>query len=287
MLYKISRGGFTAKMGASEARREAVAKLLAADAAGELQAYLLANSGLPGPRGNLELAQALADLLARDPPGPEVRAGLQAWRALSAEEAPTGDPREYLCFCGTLARGADWVRGRGGRGGHGAREKIARDLRRAAGDPRWRRREAVAMALQRIGEADPAALLGVLGAWIADGTWLELRAVAAALAHPPLLGDRAFALQALALAERVLDKAAGAAAATRRTEGYRTLRQGLGYALSVLAAAEPEEGFALLERWAARRDPDLSWVIRENLKKKRLAAHADRVARLKAALGGA
>ena len=63
------------------------------------------------------------------------------------------------------------------------------------------------MALQRIGEADPAALLGVLGAWIADGTWLELRAVAAALAHPPLLGDPAFALQALALAERVLEKA--------------------------------------------------------------------------------
>jgi hypothetical protein len=81
-------------MGASEARREAVAKLLAADAAGELQAYLLANSGLPGPRGNLELAQALADLLARGPPGPKVRAGLEAWRALSAEEAPTGDPRE-------------------------------------------------------------------------------------------------------------------------------------------------------------------------------------------------
>jgi len=261
-----------------------VAGLLAADAAGKLRSYLLANSGLPGPRGNLELAQALADLLARDPPGPEVRAGLEAWRALSAEEAPTGDPREYLCFCGTLAWGADWVRGRGG---PGARGKIARGLRRAAGDPRWRRREAVAMALQRIGEADPAALLNLLGAWLEDGTWLELRAVAAALAHPPLLGDRAFCLRALALADRLLAGLAGAAAAARRTTDYRTLRQGLGYALSVLAAAEPQEGFALLERWAARRDPDLDWVMRENLKKKRLAAHADRVARLKAALGGA
>jgi hypothetical protein len=275
-------------MGTSEARREAVAKLLAADAAGELQAYLLANSGLPGPRGNLELAHTLADLLARDPPGPAVRGSLEAWRALSAEQAPTGDPREYLCFCGTLARGSDWVRGRGGRSsGGGGREKIARDLRRAAGDPRWRRREAVAMALQRIGEADPSALLETLGSWLEDGTYLELRAVAAALAHPPLLGDPSFARRALELADHLLAGLAGAAKGARREEGYRTLRQGLGYALSVLAAAEPKEGFALLERWAARRDPDLGWVIRENLKKKRLAAHADRVARLKAALGGA
>ena len=206
-------------MGANEARREAVGKLLAVDAAGELQDYLLANSGLPGPRGNLELAHALAGLLARDPPGPAVRAGLEAWRALSAEEAPTGDPREYLCFCGTLAWGADWVRSR--RGGHGApTEKIARGLRRAAGDPRWRRREAAAMALQLIGEADPPALLELLGAWVEDGTWLELRAVAAALAHPPLLGERAFALQALALGGRLMEKAAGAAAAARRTEDY-------------------------------------------------------------------
>jgi hypothetical protein len=258
-----------------------LAKLLAGDAAGELEAYLLANSGLPGPRGNLELAHALAGLLSRDPPGPAVRASLEAWRALTAEEAPTGDPREYLCFCGTLGWSADWVRGRSGR------EKIARGLRQAAGDPRWRRREAVAMALQRLGEADPKALLDLLASWLESGSFLELRAVAAALAHPPLLGDPAFARQALALADGIMERVAAAAPATRREEDFRVLRQGLGYALSVLAAAEPEKGFGLLERWAASRDPDLSWVIRENLKKKRLAAHAGKVARVSAALGGA
>ena len=272
-----------------------LADLLARDAAAELGAYLLANSGLPGPRGNLELAHALADLLSRDPPGPSVRASLEAWRGMTAAEAPTGDPLEYLTFCGTLAWSADWVRGRGGR------EKIARGLRQAAGDPRWRRREAVAMSLQRLGEADPKALLDLLASWLEaaaapslaataprssrprKGSFLELRAVAAALAHPPLLGDPAFARQALALADRIMERVAAAA---RREEDFRVLRQGLGYALSVLAAAEPQNGFALLERWAGSRDPDVAWVIRENLKKKRLAVHAKRVACVSAALGG-
>jgi hypothetical protein len=281
-------------MGTVEAKGERLAVLLAADAAGELENYLLTNSGLPGPRGNLELAHALADLLARKPPGPAVQAGLTAWRALTAEEAPTGDPREYLCFCGTLAWSADWVRGPGGgQGGGRGRTQITRALRQAAGDQRWRRREAVAMALQRIGEADQAALLALLASWLEGGSFLELRAVVAALAHPPLLSDAAFARQALTLADRIMERVAaparrksGLAPAARREEDFRVLRQGLGYALSVLAAAEPERGFALLERWAASRDPDVAWILRENLKKKRLAAHAGRVARLSAALGG-
>ena len=280
-------------MGTAEARGERLSVLLAADAAGELENYLLANSGLPGPRGNLELAHVLAELLARKAPGPAVRASLAAWRALTAEEAPAGDPGEYLCFCGTLAWGADWVRGPGGRGsGSGSRSgvrgraQILRDLRQAAGDQRWRRREAVAMALQRIGEAQPTALLALLASWLARGSFQELRAAAAALAHPPLLRAPAFARQALALADRIMRRVAAASPAERREEDFRVLRQGLGYALSVLAAAEPERGFALLERWAACRDPEVAWILRENLKKKRLAPHAGRAARLSAVLGG-
>ncbi len=289
-------------MTAREARRQKLSVLLAGDAAAKLEAFLLANSGLPGPRGNLELAHDLADLLAAEAPPPAVKAKLEGWRALAEAQAPTGDPGEYLCFCGTLAWSADWVRagarggGRatGGRGSSGGRAtggrgraQINRGLRRAAEDPRWRRREAVAMALQRIGEADPAALLALLGSWLEKGSFLELRAVAAALAHPPLLADRAFARRALGLADRILKRFAAASRAARLHEGFRVLRQGLGYALSVLAAAEPEKGLALLERWAARPDPDVVWILRENLKKKRLAEHAGRLSRLAKALGGA
>jgi hypothetical protein len=285
-------------MTAREAHRQKLSGLLAGDEAAELESFLLSNSGLPGPRGNLELAHDLADLLAAKAPLAAVRESLKRWRALAAEQAPTGDPREYLCFCGTLAWSADWVRGggrggaerggagaRGGRGG-GSREAIAHGLRRAASDPRWRRREAVAMALQRIGEVDPKAMLELLSPWV-NGSFLEQRAVAAALAHPPLLGDRAVAGKALSLADRILQRVAEAEPGARKREDFRVLRQGLGYALSVLAAADPERGFALLERWAARRDADVRWILRENLKKKRLAAHAGRLSRLAKALGGA
>jgi hypothetical protein len=274
-------------MTAREARRGKLSGLLAGDAGAELEAFLLANSGLPGPRGNLELAHDLVDLLAAQAPPAAMREKLEHWRALTAEQAPTGDPREYLCFCGTLAWSADWTRAGERSGGARGRAQIGRGLRRAAGDPRWRRREAVAMALQRIGEADPAALLSLLDSWLEDGSFLELRAVAAALAHPPLLGEPAFTRQALSLAERILERTAAASPEARKQEDFRVLRQGLGYALSVLVAAEPKEGFALLERWAARRDPDLNWVLRENLKKKRLARWPEPVRRLTAKLGGA
>ena len=271
----------------AEWSREQLASLLAADAAAELEGCLLANSGLPGPRGNLELAHALADRLAREAPGPAVRARLERWRAQAPEQAPTGNPREFLSFCGALARSADWARDGDGPGGERGRAQIARDLRQAAEDPRWRMREAAAMALQRIGEADPASLLELLPAWLETGSYFVLRAVAAALAHPPLLEDPAIARRALTLADGVLSKAAAAPAAARREEGFRVLRQGLGYALSVLAAAEPEQGFALMEHWAARRDPDVAWILRENLKKKRLARYPEGLRRVSKKLGGA
>jgi len=267
------------QMAAGEACRERLSRLLADDAAGELEAFLLASSGLPGPRGNLGLAHALADLLALEAHGPAVRQRLEDWRALAAEEAPTGDPREFLAFCGTLALSAGWSHSR-------TRAKIASSLREAANDPRWRMREGAAMALQRVGETDPEALLDLLDRWLKAGTFLELRAVAAALAHLPLLGDAAFARKALALADRTLRGLAAAKPAARREESFRVLRQGLGYALSVLAAAEPEAGFALLERWADGGDPDVAWVLRENLKKKRLARYPEHARSVRVKLGG-
>lgn len=52
----------------------------------------------------------------------------------------------------------------------------------------------------------------------------------------------------------------------------RVLRQALGYAVSVVAAAAPDEGIPLLERLATAADADARWIARENLKKARLTA---------------
>jgi hypothetical protein len=65
-------------------------------------------------------------------------------------------------------------------------------------DPRWRTREGVAMALQRLGDADMAGLLEAMEAWATD-TPLVQRAAAAALCEPRLLRDPAHAARVLAM----------------------------------------------------------------------------------------
>jgi hypothetical protein len=64
----------------------------------------------------------------------------------------------------------------------GPRGNLELVLRRCASDPRWRLREGVTMALQRIGEADMDGLLVEMDDW-SRGTPLEQRAAAACSAR--------------------------------------------------------------------------------------------------------
>ena len=229
-------------------------------------AYLLAESGLPGPRGNIELARAVADA------GDE--ALFMRYLTFDAGRAPTNDPREFLAFCGVLGLGRLLAEGR---------RDLLPLLRRQAVDPRWRLREAVAMALQRFGAADMAALLAEMDAW-SQGAPLEQRAAAAALCEPSLLGNPAHVARVLDLLDRITASIAGVE--DRRSDEFRALRKGLGYCWSVAVAALPEVGKARLERWFAVDDPDVRWIVRENLKKARLARmDAAWVAAWKARLG--
>jgi hypothetical protein len=56
----------------------------------------------------------------------------------------------------------------------------------------------------------------------------------------------------------------------RKSDAFRTLRQGLAYCWSVAVAALPVEGKAAMEKWLPAADPDVAWIMKENLKKKRL-----------------
>ena len=56
----------------------------------------------------------------------------------------------------------------------------------------------------------------------------------------------------------------------RRSEDFLTLRKGLGYCWSVAVAALPAEGKALMEKWLVKLDKDVRWIMKENLKKRRL-----------------
>lgn len=241
------------------------------------------SSGLPGPRANLELMYSFARSVAS--------MNLQEWQwevivemaSISPSKAPVNTPKEYLPVCGIVAMGALLAEGL-----PRPRKRAAMGaLRKAASDPRWRTREGAAMALQLIGEKDPSALRDIVSQWLPGASPLEMRAIAAGLAHPPLLGDADFALFCLETSRAILREAARIPAASRRGEEFRVLRQGLGYALSVFVEKRPREGFQLLEETASSGDPDLSWIVRENLKKNRLAGkYRDDVTRVASLLKG-
>jgi hypothetical protein len=228
---------------------------LAALPAADWEPYLLANSNLPGPRGNLELAQVIADL------GTEAQ--LRRWANLGPDVAPENTPGCFLAFCGVVGLGAVMAR-QDRPSGFAETLKVLRDL---ASDPRWRIREAVAMALQRWGDADMAALLAAMAEWARGNPW-EQRAAAAALCEPRLLKLPEHAAAVLDILDRITTSIAQVA--DRKSDAFKTLRQGLGYCWSVAVAALPETGKPLMEKWLASADPDIRWIMRENLKKNRL-----------------
>lgn len=231
----------------------------------ELGMLLERESRLPGPRGNLELAARFADGAASGPTCAQWRL-LARWLALGPNEAPVGSAREYLPFCAVLAAGAAWAKA------VGHRPMIERHVRHAANDERWRLREGVAMALQRIGYSDAAALGRLLNGWLESATLLEQRAVVAALADPPLLrGDASLTRRALSFSESILASIASVEPAGRKAEPFRALEKGLSYALSVFVAQQPESGFELLGRWATKGDAVIRRIVACNLGKARLS----------------
>ena len=213
----------------------------------EREAFLRRHSGLPGPRGNLELVQAAADV------GGE--ADFRAWIAAGSGDEPTD---EFLVVCGVVGLGRLVAEGR---------MDLVDELRGHASDPRWRVREGVAMALQRVGEADPRRMFEIAAGWVDDRPYVQ-RAAVAGVAEPRLLKTGEAGAAAVAIVDRVTANLA--ASPDRRSAEFKTLRQALAYCWSVVVVADPENGEARMEHWARSSDPDVRWLITENLKKARL-----------------
>jgi hypothetical protein len=100
------------------------------------------------------------------------------------------------------------------------------------------------------------------------GTALERRAAVATLCEPRLLREPARAASVLALLARVTDGLPELG--DRRADDFRTLRKTLGYGWSVAVVALPDVGKPMFERLLGTADPDVRWIARENLGKKRL-----------------
>ncbi|MFO7323871.1 MAG: hypothetical protein DIU68_019250 [Chloroflexota bacterium] len=274
-------------MATSSAERGEIRVILAAYLDGQpydgLAYYLMEKSNLPGPRMNLGLANNFADAVGELVSEPQTRVErlemlLDTWARLPVDQAPVNHPRVILPCVAVLSYGQaavsrpEWWD-----------DEIAK-LERAATDPRWRVREMVAAALQRMLAADWTRTCGALMSWIACGEPLRIRAAVAAVAEPGLLADKQRAEDALAVQAEAVNQFIHFSPEQRRDENVRALRQALGYTLSVVTAASPETGFHLMEELAALPDPDIVWIVRENMKKKRLEPWQDRLTTLETAL---
>lgn len=208
--------------------------------------FLLENSGLPGPRGNLELAYAVAEEGSKEQ--------FEQFLSFQGEE---NTPELFLVFCGIV--------GFGKLAAHDT--KLFDRLRGYASDSRWRIREAVATGLQLAGDQDMDLLLREMQKW-SKGNWYEQRAAAATLAEPLLLKQQKHAKQVLQILTEIT-------AAMERTdeakdESFKVLRQGMGYCWSVAVVALPEAGKPMMEKWLSSPNNDIHWMMKENLKKNRL-----------------
>jgi hypothetical protein len=248
-----------------------------------LRAELVRHSGLPGARLNLSVvggfAAAVGEVARRpDPPVAALEALLDRWAAMPTQQAPVDRPEVILPCAAVAAYGEvgavrpDWWG-----------DEVSK-LGVAAADGRWRVGEVVALALQRLLEADWDRTVGVLLGWAADEDPLVVRAAAAAVAEPPLLRTEERWESAARVQQLAVEWLRACPAQARRSPPVRVLRQALGFTVSVVVAASGD--FALLEGMAASGDPDLRWVVRENLKRQRLRRWPARVDHVRALLEG-
>ena len=204
--------------------------------------FVTEHSGLPGPRADLSLVQAVA-----------VRADTEVVEALLAH----GGEFATMCAAAAVGRRAD----------EPSCEGTAHAL---AADERWRVREGVAIGLQLLGDRDSATLFAIARRWVDDPDPLVQRAAVAAVCEPRLLRTADAAATAIAVCDRATQRLMSLPAERSRRPDARTLRQALGYAWSVAVAADPRPG---LEAFGALDTtiPDNARLVTQHRRKRRLA----------------
>ncbi len=203
--------------------------------------YLKKHSGLPGPRANLELVAAVVEEGDAD----------RLWKM-------SASPDEFLALCGTAGLGRIALL---------EPDTVMTWLHELASDSRWRVREGVAIALQRLGREDMPRLLSVMQAWARDEPFVQ-RAVVAGLCEPAILKKNEDVVAVLETLDGITTSAAGAT--HRRDEGFQALRKALGYGWSVAAAAAPANAKPYLEKWLRSTDKDVAWIMKTNMGKARM-----------------
>ena len=257
--------------------------LLSSGDAGDLIAYLAAESSLAGPRTNQDLTEAFArairEFAVADREDRRILWDLCVELAcISPEDAPTDDPHEFLSVCG--------VRGIAAMGtiSPGCVKAALRKLAESAEDPRWRIRGAVAIGLRDLLARHRDVTVSELNGWVEGGSWSAMQTVAAGVADADLLREPDLAEAALLLHRKIMIRVY--TAGERESEDFQALRKTLGCTLSRVVAALPSSGFEYLQQVSTLDDQEIRWIVRENLKDNQLAGdYPETVRHIQAQIG--
>ena len=210
---------------------------------------LLVNSGLPGPRGNLELLYSFAHSATAD----EIDECLVYYH-----DDLKNSPEEFVAMCGIVGY---CILNR-----NDIKETLEK-IRGYASHQSWRIREGVAIGIQEVAAPRMNEIINNLEKWL-DGNELEKRAVVAALCEPKLLKERLNNIKILnTLAKLTLEFEK---IESKLSDNQNTLKKTLGYGWSVVIVAIPEEGKEVFETIAQNNNKHIQWIVKENLKKNRL-----------------
>jgi hypothetical protein len=233
---------------------------------------LVRGSHLPGTRMNSALADAFAQLCrARGAPADPA---ILAMSHLSPDQAPGASGREFLPVCGLLALSARAA-------ADGQRRGAIAELHAHADDLRFRVRDAVAVALARLGGAAGDALLEEVASWM-DG-YFHAAAVVRALGAEPWLGSLHDATNVTARLEDAFVLLRDAPRAAARWPGHKALVEALGENLPLVATRFGVPIFDMLTRWTESKDPLLRELVARAIAAPKLAGRfapdVDRVRR--------
>lgn len=231
-------------------------------------------SGLPGPRANMALANAFAtDLAARGKKADELAF---AMATMPPSRAPGATEREFLPVCGVIAVGARAAADKA------LRPKALAVLHDAAEDLRFRVRDAVPIALARMGAKMGDELAYDLETWM-DG-YFQATAAILALEMPEFLAALKLEYGVINRIHEAFAMACDAPRSAARYPGFKALMEALGH---VPAGVSQKFGIHVVDRlvmWSEVQIPEMREIIRKNLRDKRLQRMGDELDRVREAL---
>lgn len=226
----------------------------------DLYRQLELQSGLPGPRVNMNLGMAFAHDCARL--GPRVDELTYAMANLPPDEARGASGKEFLSVCGVLGIGARAM---------AAKEAAVRDralalLEEKADDPRFRVRDAVPFALAMIGSMMKEELADRVEPWM--DRYFHAAAVIRALAEPMWLETFGYDdyYQPIILLNSAFMLAHEAPRSAFRYPGHKALVEALGSAPKAVARRFSQQMFQRYGMWAEYvKVPELREAILKNI----------------------